>query len=71
MAVLLVYCQECPPVTLVAHGHDGKTHIALVDTPEQRPAKASPPYPAFRRPSNDFLQQAPGGATVILFGLFT
>lgn len=38
MVVLLVYGQDGPPVTLVAHGHDGQTHIALVDTPEQRPA---------------------------------
>ena len=38
MVVLLVYGQDGPPVTLVVHGHDGQTHIALVDTPEQRPA---------------------------------
>ena len=38
MVVLLVYGQESPPVTLVAHGHDGQTHIALVDTPEQQPS---------------------------------
>jgi hypothetical protein len=37
MVVLLVYGQDGPPVTLVVHGHDGQTHIALVDTPEQRP----------------------------------
>jgi hypothetical protein len=37
MVVLLVYEQEGSPITLVAHGHDGQTHIALVDTPEQRP----------------------------------
>jgi hypothetical protein len=40
MGVLLVYGQDGPPVTLVIHGHDGQTHIALVDTPDQRP---SPP----------------------------
>ena len=39
MVVLLVYGQDGPPVTLVVHGHDGQTHIALVDTPEQRPAQ--------------------------------
>jgi hypothetical protein len=38
MVVLLVYGQAGPPVTLVAHGHDGQTHIVLVDTPDQRPA---------------------------------
>ncbi|MEJ2596798.1 MAG: hypothetical protein P8Z00_00620 [Anaerolineales bacterium] len=38
MVVLLVYGNESLPVTLVVHGHDGQTHIALVDTPEQRPA---------------------------------
>lgn len=35
--VLLVYPDSLPPVSLVAHGHDGKTWIALVDSPEQRP----------------------------------
>lgn len=38
MVVLLVYGKYSFPVTLVVHGHDGQTHIALVDTPEQRPA---------------------------------
>jgi hypothetical protein len=38
MVVLLIYGYEGPPATLVVHGHDGQTHIALVDTPEQRPA---------------------------------
>ena len=38
MVVLLVYGQDGPPATLVVHGHDGQTQIALVDTPEQRPA---------------------------------
>ena len=35
MVVLLVYGQDETPVTLVIHGHDGQTEIALVDTPEQ------------------------------------
>lgn len=34
MVVLLVYQQENPPVTLVAHGHDGHTSIILVETPQ-------------------------------------
>ena len=38
MVVLLVYGPDGSPVTLVVHGHDSQTHIALVDTPEQRPA---------------------------------
>jgi hypothetical protein len=38
MVVLLVYGQDGPPVTLVVHGHDGQTQIALVDTPEQQSA---------------------------------
>lgn len=38
LVVLLVYGQDETPVTLVVHGHDGQTEIALVDTPEQRPA---------------------------------
>jgi hypothetical protein len=38
MVVLLVYGQDDPPVTLVVHGHDGQTQIALVDTPEQQSA---------------------------------
>jgi len=37
MVVLLVYNQDGPPATLVVHGHDGQTQIALVDTPDQRP----------------------------------
>jgi hypothetical protein len=37
MVVLLVYEQNKPPLTLVAHGHDGQTHFALVDSPSQRP----------------------------------
>ena len=35
MVVLLVYRQYETPVTLVVHGHDGQTEIALVDPPEQ------------------------------------
>jgi hypothetical protein len=38
MVVLLVYDQDGPPATLVIHGYDGQTQIALVDTSEQRPA---------------------------------
>ena len=38
MIVLLVYGQHDSPATLVVHGHDGQTQIALVDTFEQRPA---------------------------------
>jgi hypothetical protein len=37
MVVLLVYGQDDLPVTLVVHGHDGQTQIALVDTPEEQP----------------------------------
>jgi hypothetical protein len=35
MIVLLVYGQGVQPLTLVAHGHEGKTHFAMVDSPEQ------------------------------------
>lgn len=38
MVVLLVYGQDPTPATLVFHGHDGQTQIALVDTPELRPS---------------------------------
>ena len=38
MVILLVYGQEGVPATLLVHGHDGQTQIALVDTPEQRPS---------------------------------
>lgn len=38
MVVLLVYGQGESPATLVVHGHDGQTQIALVDTPDQRPS---------------------------------
>lgn len=37
MVVLLVYQDEKPPLTLVAHGHDGQTHFALADSPSQHP----------------------------------
>jgi hypothetical protein len=37
MVVLLIYGSNKPPLTLVAHGHDGQTHFALVDSPSQRP----------------------------------
>lgn len=35
MVVLLVYENGFPPVSLVAHGHDGKTWFTLVDSPGQ------------------------------------
>ena len=41
MVVLLVYCDKLPPISLVAHGHDGKTWFTLVDSPEQRAAPRS------------------------------
>jgi hypothetical protein len=34
LVVLLVYEDQGPPLTLVAHSKDGKTHFALVDPPE-------------------------------------
>ena len=37
MVVLLIYYQEHPPATLVAHSHHGQTQFALVDTPHQHP----------------------------------
>ena len=33
MVVLLVYGQDSSPITLVAHGYNGQTRIAMVDTP--------------------------------------
>jgi hypothetical protein len=36
MVVLLVYEGQEQPLTLVAHGKDGKTHFAIVDTTEQQ-----------------------------------
>jgi hypothetical protein len=35
MMVLLVYAEGYQPVSLVAHGHDGKTWLSLVDTAQQ------------------------------------
>lgn len=37
MVVLLIYGLDATPSTLVAHGHDGKTYLSLVDAPGQRP----------------------------------
>ncbi len=36
MVVLLVYADNFQPISLVAHSHDGKTWLSLVDTPQQR-----------------------------------
>jgi hypothetical protein len=36
MVVLLVYAEQYQPVSLVAHGYDGKTWLSLVDTPQQQ-----------------------------------
>jgi hypothetical protein len=36
MVVLLVYGIDYQPVSLVAHSHDGRTWISLIDTPQQR-----------------------------------
>lgn len=36
MVVILVYDQQNPPATLVAHSHDRQTQFTLVDTPQQR-----------------------------------
>jgi hypothetical protein len=33
--VLLVYKNDFVPITLLAHGYDGKTWFSLIDTPEQ------------------------------------
>ena len=35
MVVLLVYDNGFPPVSVVAHGHDGQTWFMLVDSPQQ------------------------------------
>ncbi len=35
MNVLLVYKTGSNPVTILAHGHDGNTWLALVNTPQQ------------------------------------
>ncbi len=36
MVVLLIYGDDYQPVSLVAHGHDGRTWFSIVDTPQQR-----------------------------------
>lgn len=38
LVVLLVYFDKLPPISMIAHGHDGHTWFALVDSPEQRAA---------------------------------
>lgn len=35
MIVLLVYAGDRGPVSLVAHGYEGKTWFSIVDTPQQ------------------------------------
>jgi hypothetical protein len=35
MIVLLVYADDRGPVSLVAHGYEGKTWFSIVDTPQQ------------------------------------
>lgn len=37
-AVFLIYKNNLSPITLVAHGRDGKTEITLIESPEQRPS---------------------------------
>lgn len=41
LVVLLVYRDKLPPTSLVAHGRDGQTWFALIDSPEQRAAPRS------------------------------
>jgi len=36
MAVLLVYQEDCQPLTLLVHSSNGETRLSVVDTPEQR-----------------------------------
>lgn len=36
MVILLVYGPDCEPVSLIAHGFNGKTRFSVVDTPLQR-----------------------------------
>ncbi len=36
MAVLLIYKKGFQPISVVAHGHDGKTWFWIVDNPQQR-----------------------------------
>lgn len=38
MVVLLVYDQTTTPVTLIFHGHDGRSQLTLVNTSEPRPS---------------------------------
>lgn len=38
MVVMLVYGTADSPATLVAHGHNGRTWLILIDTPEQHPS---------------------------------
>jgi hypothetical protein len=38
MVIMLVYGQEELPITLVLHGRDNQTQVALVETPDQPPA---------------------------------
>lgn len=35
MVVLLVYDRQGQPITLVAHGQDGRTHFSLVEVPQE------------------------------------
>jgi hypothetical protein len=35
LVVILVYGHGSKPVTLIAHGHEGKTWFSFVDTPQQ------------------------------------
>jgi hypothetical protein len=37
MVVLLIYEAKTRPLTLVAHGYNGRTWFSVVDTPQQRP----------------------------------
>jgi len=36
MVVLMVYGNECQPISIVAHGYNGQTWFSVVDTPQQR-----------------------------------
>lgn len=40
LTVLLVYGSEPEPVTLLAHSHNGRTWLSLVDAGEERPSSA-------------------------------
>ena len=40
LTVLLVYGTEPEPVTLLAHSHNGRTWLSLVDDGEDRPSSA-------------------------------